>query len=34
LEPRKWVKFKAWKDVGEAVKIINYAMSLFKEKFT
>ena len=34
LEPRKWVKFKAWEDVGEAMTIITYAMNLFKEKFT
>jgi len=32
LEPRKWVKFKAWKNAQEAKKIINYALGLYKRK--
>jgi len=32
LEPKKWVKFKAWKNAGEAKKIINYAINLYKQK--
>jgi len=34
LEPRKWVRFKAWKEAEEAKKIVNYAMNLYKNKFT
>ena len=34
LEPRKWVKFKAWKEAKEAKKIIKYAINLYKKKFT
>jgi len=33
LEPKKWIKFKSWKDAGEAKKIINYAMTLFDNKW-
>jgi len=33
LEPRKWVKFKAWKNVEEAKKIIDYAVNLYKKTF-
>ncbi|MEM2110862.1 MAG: inorganic diphosphatase [Candidatus Bathyarchaeia archaeon] len=33
LEPKKWVKFKAWKDLEEAKKIIEYSINLYKEKF-
>jgi inorganic pyrophosphatase len=33
LEPRKWVRFKAWKDVEEAEKLIEYAVSLYKQTF-
>jgi len=33
LEPKKWVRFKAWKEAEEAKKIINYATNLYKEKF-
>lgn len=33
LEPKKWVKFKSWKNAEEAKKIINYSINLFKEKF-
>jgi inorganic pyrophosphatase len=32
LEPLKWVKFKTWQNAAEAVKIINYAMGMYKEK--
>jgi inorganic pyrophosphatase len=31
--PRKWVDLKAWKDVGEATKLITYAIELYKERF-
>jgi len=34
LEPRKWVKFKAWKNADEAKKIVNYALNLYKQKLT
>jgi inorganic pyrophosphatase len=33
LEPRKWVKCKAWKEAEEAKKIIHHAMNLYKDKF-
>ncbi len=33
LEPKKWVRFKAWKKAEEAKKIIEYAMNLFNKKF-
>jgi len=32
LEPKKWVKFKTWKNAEEAKKIINYAMGLYRQK--
>ena len=32
LEPKKWVKFKAWKNAAEAKKIVNYAIELYKKK--
>jgi len=32
LEPRKWVKFKAWKNAEEAKKIVKYALNLYKQK--
>ncbi len=32
LEPKKWVRFKAWKNAVEAKKIISYAINLYKEK--
>jgi len=32
LEPKKWVKFKTWKNAEEARKIINYAMNLYRQK--
>lgn len=31
LEPKKWVKFKAWRDAKEAEKIVNYSLSLYKQ---
>ena len=31
LEPRKWVRFKAWKDAKEAKKIVNYAIELYRK---
>jgi inorganic pyrophosphatase len=33
LEPKKWVKFKAWRNVQEAKKIINYSINLYTKKF-
>jgi len=30
LEPHKWVKFKAWKNVDEALKIVDYAIKRFE----
>jgi len=32
LEPKKWAKFKAWKNAEEAKKIVNYALNLYKQK--
>lgn len=32
LEPKKWVKFKTWKNAREAKKIVTYAMNLYKQK--
>jgi len=32
LEPKKWVKFKEWRNAREAKKIVNYAIELFKKK--
>jgi inorganic pyrophosphatase len=34
LEPKKWVKFKEWRNAEEAKKIINYAIKLFRERFS
>jgi len=34
LEPKKWVRFKAWKNAEEAKKIISYAINLYKKKKT
>jgi len=34
LEPKKWVKFKVWKNAQEAKKIINYSINLFKKKLS
>jgi len=31
LEPHKWVKFKEWKNVKEATKIVDYSIKRFKE---
>jgi inorganic pyrophosphatase len=33
LEPKKWVKFKMWRNTKEAQKIVNYATKLYKKKF-
>lgn len=32
LEPRKWVKFKEWKNREEAKKLIEYAMELYRKR--
>jgi len=32
LEPKKWVKFKTWKNAEEAQKIIDYAISLYRQR--
>jgi len=32
LEPKKWVKFKTWKNAEESTKIINYAIGLYRQK--
>lgn len=34
LEPKKWVKFKEWRNAKEAKKIVNYAIKLFRERFS
>lgn len=34
LEPKKWVKFKAWKNAEDAKKIVNFAVNLYKQKST
>jgi inorganic pyrophosphatase len=34
LEPKKWVKFKTWKNAEEAKQIVNYAMDIYKQKKT
>jgi len=34
LEPKKWVKVKAWKKTEEARKIVTYAMNLYRQKKT
>jgi len=34
LEPKKWVKFKEWRNAEEAKKIVNYAIKLFRERFS
>ena len=31
LEPHKWVRFKEWKNVNEAMKIVEYAIKKFQE---
>jgi len=33
LEPKKYVKFKEWKDTEEAKKIIEYSIKLYRETF-
>ena len=32
LEPKKWTKFKEWRDAPEAYDIINYARNLYAKK--
>jgi len=32
LEPRKWVKFKTWKNAVDAQRIVDYALSLYKQR--
>jgi inorganic pyrophosphatase len=32
LEPKKWVRFREWKNAEEARKIVNYAMTLYKQR--
>jgi len=32
LEPKKWVRFKTWKNAEEAKKTINYARGLYRKK--
>jgi len=32
LEPKKWVKFKAWRNAEEAKKIVNYAIGLYRQR--
>ncbi len=34
LEPKKWVKFKTWRNAEEAERIVEYALNLFKQKKT
>jgi inorganic pyrophosphatase len=31
LEPKKWVKFKTWKNAEEAKELVNYALNLYKK---
>jgi inorganic pyrophosphatase len=31
LEPRKWVKFKEWKNAKEATRIVDYSIEQFKK---
>jgi len=33
LEPKKWVKFKAWQGAEDAKEIINYAIDLYQKRF-
>jgi inorganic pyrophosphatase len=32
LEPKKWVKFKEWRNTEEAQKIVKYAITLFRQR--
>ena len=32
LEPKKWVRYKTWKNAEEAKKIVNYSINLYKEE--
>jgi len=33
LEPRKWVRFKMWKDAEEAEKLVEYSINLYERTF-
>lgn len=33
LEPKKWVKFKEWKDSEEARKMVEYSLNLYRQTF-
>ena len=33
LEPKKWAKFKEWRNANEAKNIVNFALDLYKKKF-
>jgi inorganic pyrophosphatase len=33
LEPKKWAKFKEWRNAKEAKKIVNSALDLYKKRF-
>lgn len=33
LEPRKWVRFKEWKNAKEAKEIINHSINFYKNEF-
>lgn len=33
LEPKKWVRFKSWKEAEEAKRIIEHSINLYKETF-
>jgi len=32
LEPKKWAKFKAWKNAEETKELVNYAIDLYEKK--
>ena len=34
LEPRKWVKFRVWKNAEEAKRTIRYAIDLYRKTFS
>lgn len=33
LEPKKWVRFKAWKDSEEGRKLVEYSLNLYRQTF-
>ena len=33
LEPKKWVRLKAWKDAEGAMKLVEYSINLYKQTF-